>query len=170
MGKVVVRFLLIAFFCSLFASCTTKRLTIREEKENVTHAKYERFGEFDLFADLIREKISVRMDSLIQNQKIHFVLYDTDKTDSDGSHPVKMEGDIETDTKQGSKTETDDSLKVDANVISKDNENFTLNDSLVQKKDEEQERTSTKATDFTSLAFLLLVILSIILSIRIYKH
>lgn len=170
MGKIVAKWLVLAFFCVLTASCASKRLTTRETEESVSHAKTERMSEFDLFERMIRNGISTNVDSLIQNQKIHFVVYDTDKTDPNGSHPIKMEGDIETNTKQGSRTETNDSLTIEKDVIRKDSLNTSQNDSLAQKKDVNKERSSTKATDFLSFAFMLLIIFVFYVTIKIYKR
>lgn len=169
MGKVVVRFLLIAFFCSLFVGCASKRITTSEITESATEAKFSLLFEKALSNYLKQGRTSLRLDSLSIDQTIHLVIYDTERQDSLGNCPVKVEADITTKANDVSQVSENDSLTSETKDEIRENIGMQRNDSLIHKEDKDKKVSFSPALDLTSFSLLCVVILLVIVSIKFYK-
>lgn len=163
MGKILI---LLSFFVCV-ASCSTKRVITTSSEENATHAK--EMGKIDIVrtvTDNTKTDTDIN-DRITTIRTINFKVYDTEKSDSAGHHPLLAEGEIrEHNTKESSLTTNEETRGVEATTYNGVGES----DITIENKNNDATFTRSERPNFSTFIIFLAVIALASLAVKIYRR
>lgn len=157
MGKVVT-FVFCAFFCAVFASCTTQRKNVHTKQNERFDAIIETNGKSFEMQDATSVFDLTRIYSSFNDTELTFEIYDTSvKTDS-GTYAIKAKGVLKSKTSTNAQTSVNDSTHCN---------DVSITDIEIKEDIKETIKTDTKEktpTNYTRLILYLVVIVALLVA------